>query len=121
MIQVLTREEVQQKLSNKETFVLDFYADWCMPCVMMGPIVEDVAEKFGKKLKVEKGFECHHWSYNDDHLTDVFILNRRDHKKVHKYLVLDIEKRMFKTIEGTILNTRELHEEYISKILNIPF
>jgi hypothetical protein len=82
---------------------------------------EGVLKNLNKKLKVEKGFECHHWSYNDNHLTDVFILNRRDHKKVHKYLVLDIEKRMFKTIEGMLLNTKELHEEYISKILNIPF
>jgi thioredoxin 1 len=36
------------------TALIDFYADWCMPCVMMGPIVEDVAEKFGDKLKVGK-------------------------------------------------------------------
>jgi len=34
--------------------LIDFYADWCMPCVMMGPIVEDVAEKFKKKLNVGK-------------------------------------------------------------------
>jgi len=34
--------------------LIDFYADWCMPCVMMGPIVEEVANKFGKKLKVGK-------------------------------------------------------------------
>ena len=30
------------------TVLIDFYADWCMPCVMMGPIVEDVAEKFAR-------------------------------------------------------------------------
>lgn len=34
--------------------LIDFYADWCMPCVMMGPIVEEVASKFGKKLKFGK-------------------------------------------------------------------
>lgn len=36
------------------TVLVDFYADWCMPCVMMGPIVEDIAEKFDGKLKVGK-------------------------------------------------------------------
>ncbi len=34
--------------------LIDFYADWCMPCVMMGPVVEDIANKFDKKLKVGK-------------------------------------------------------------------
>ena len=34
--------------------LIDFYADWCMPCVMMGPIVEDISEKFKKNLKVGK-------------------------------------------------------------------
>jgi thioredoxin 1 len=36
------------------TVLIDFYADWCMPCVMMGPIVEEIEEKFGKKLKFGK-------------------------------------------------------------------
>ncbi|MGY4884005.1 MAG: thioredoxin [Nanobdellota archaeon] len=36
------------------TVLIDFYADWCMPCVMMGPIVEDVSEKFSKKMKFGK-------------------------------------------------------------------
>lgn len=39
----------------KEGVVLiDFYADWCMPCVMMGPIVDEVAEKLKGKAKVAK-------------------------------------------------------------------
>ena len=39
----------------KEGFVLiDFYADWCMPCVMMGPIVEEISEKMKDKIKVGK-------------------------------------------------------------------
>ena len=36
------------------TVLIDFYADWCMPCVMMGPIVEEISNKFSKKLKVGK-------------------------------------------------------------------
>lgn len=33
---------------------IDFFAEWCMPCVMMGPIVEEVSEKFSKKIKFGK-------------------------------------------------------------------
>ena len=39
----------------KEDFVLvDFFADWCMPCMMMLPIIEDVAKDFSGKVKFGK-------------------------------------------------------------------
>jgi thioredoxin 1 len=33
---------------------VDFFAEWCMPCVMMAPIVEEVSNKFKKKIKFGK-------------------------------------------------------------------
>jgi len=36
------------------TVLIDFYADWCMPCVMMGPVVEEMSEKFKGKIKFGK-------------------------------------------------------------------
>jgi len=33
---------------------IDFFAEWCMPCVMMGPIIEEVSEKFSGKIKFGK-------------------------------------------------------------------
>jgi len=40
---------------TKKGFVLiDFYADWCMPCVMMAPIIDELSEKYGKKIKFGK-------------------------------------------------------------------
>ena len=34
--------------------MVDFYADWCVPCKMMAPIVKEMAEKYGGKVKVGK-------------------------------------------------------------------
>jgi thioredoxin 1 len=49
----LTNHEFDEFI--KEGIVLiDFFADWCMPCMMMGPIIEELAEKMQGKVKVGK-------------------------------------------------------------------
>lgn len=34
--------------------LIDFFAEWCMPCVMMGPVVDEMSEKFEGKIKFGK-------------------------------------------------------------------
>lgn len=64
-----------------------------------------------------RNFELHHWNYNDEYLEDVFILNIRDHKNLHNYLSLDIEKRVFYITENNkYLDTKEKHLEYIKEL-----
>ena len=34
--------------------LVDFYAEWCMPCLMMAPVIDEMSEKFRGKIKVGK-------------------------------------------------------------------
>ncbi len=34
--------------------LVDFYADWCTPCKMMGPIVKELAEKYDGRIRIGK-------------------------------------------------------------------
>ena len=40
-----------ENFTKEELVLVDFYADWCMPCVMMAPVIEELSRKFKKKIK----------------------------------------------------------------------
>lgn len=55
MVEVITSADFQTKvLQAKKGVLVDFYADWCVPCKMLAPVVEAVAEEFGDELLVGK-------------------------------------------------------------------
>jgi len=72
-----------------------------------------ILKSLNKKLKVEKGFECHHWSYNPEHFQDVFILEIKQHRQSHTYLTFDYEYKKFRTLEGVLLSTKTEHMNYL--------
>lgn len=51
----ITEENFEVEVKNASQKVLvDFYADWCGPCKMMGPIVEEIAQELDGVVKVCK-------------------------------------------------------------------
>jgi len=61
----LTAQDFKEKVFNYETgkewkyegnlpAIVDFYADWCSPCKMVAPILEDLALEYSGKIMIYK-------------------------------------------------------------------
>lgn len=43
---ILTKENFETEvLKSEKTVLIDFYADWCGPCKMLSPIIEEIANE----------------------------------------------------------------------------
>ena len=55
MAAVFTEEQFETEvLKSDKVALVDFYADWCGPCKMMAPIVEQLAEEYKGQAVIGK-------------------------------------------------------------------
>ena len=73
-------------------------------------------KNLSKKFKAPKGVELHHWSYNEADLEDVLFMDRKAHKQAHRFLVLDLELKKFRTLDNQILRTKAEHIAYLTNL-----
>lgn len=61
--------------------------------------------------KIE-GFHLHHWSYNQEDWLDVIELDIKNHGFLHRYIIYDQERMMYRGLDNVLLDSKEKHLEY---------
>jgi thioredoxin 1 len=55
MTKVVTNETFKAEvLDNSKPVVVDYWAEWCGPCRMVAPVLEEIGNEHGDKLEVVK-------------------------------------------------------------------
>ena len=55
MIGDVTDQDFEERvLKSDEPVLVDFWAEWCVPCHMVSPVVEEIGQEKGESLQVAK-------------------------------------------------------------------
>lgn len=78
---------------------------------------EKKAAHIASRDMVKADMHAHHWSYMPEHRRDVIFMPHQIHAKIHRYIIYDQERMMYRTTSGLLLDTRERHEKYIQEFI----
>lgn len=77
------------------------------------------AASYSGSIIAPEGKQKHHWSYNEEHYKDVIFLTLEEHSKLHRYMIYDQERCMYRDLDGILLDTKEKHIAYFEKIKHL--
>lgn len=121
-----------EKIRHREKYFRLGYKDIHKPTpdqrkIYIGNYYGKYPEKYSAKIKSHrmkpktKDNELHHWSYNEEHYKDVIELSVLEHGKIHRYMIYDQERMMYRRTDTMeLLDTKEKHLLYIDSLTDKP-
>ena len=71
---------------------------------------------FCKRLPKIPGMHNHHWSYREEHCRDIIRLPTLQHGLVHRFTIYDQEQRMYRRMDGSLIDSREAALSYYATL-----
>ena len=105
MENILSEENFDEELTATDKFVIvDFYATWCGPCAVLGPIIEKIAGELKEKVVLFKidvdNFPNTSQKYNIEKIPTVHLF--KNGKSINNFVGLMSEALIKEWIENSI-------------------
>jgi thioredoxin 1 len=100
-IKILTDVNFDEKISTGVSLV-DFWAEWCMPCKMQGPIIDEVAKEVGNiaqicKLDVQT-YQNAASKYNVNNIPTIILF--KDGVEIKRFIGIKPKNMLVKEIQN---------------------